>query len=162
MTDNNDQVKAKIEGWVTKNKDYAIKQAEMLQAVITRMANNSLEVKKFGLAVWSAIVVVGLDKPNRWLFLLALFTFILFGMLDIYYLYQERKFRDNFNRLTRIINGSIKTGDEQWISEGNFLRPDYSTSKFWGQIPKLLTSWANLPYLFTSLITIVLWFVPLP
>jgi len=160
MTENNDPL-GQVAGWVTNHKDYAIKQAEMLQAVITRMANNSLEVKKLGLTVWSAIVGVGLGKPNRRLFLLALFTFILFGMLDIYYLYQERKFRDNFNRLTRIISGSIETGDEPWISKGNFLKPDYSTGKFWGQIPNLLRSWANLPYLVTSLITIVLWFVPL-
>jgi hypothetical protein len=45
--------------WVKDNRDYLIKQSEMLQAVIGRMANNSLEVKKVGLTVWAAIVGFG-------------------------------------------------------------------------------------------------------
>ena len=148
--------------WVTKNRDYLIKQSEMLQNAITRMANNSLEIKKVGLTVWAAIVGFGFTTKNRYLFILAFVAFALFGVLDIYYLYLERKFRDNSNRLTRIISGYILSEDDEWIEKvkGNFLKPDNST-KFLGQIPNTLKSWANLPYLITFLITILLLVVPL-
>jgi hypothetical protein len=152
-----------VSEWVEKNKDYLVKQAEMLQSAITRMANNSLEVKKVGITIWAAIVGFGFTNRSASLFVLAFVAFLLFGVLDIYYLYLERKFRDNFNRLARILGGYIIPEDQEWIEKvkGNFLKPDNST-KFLGQIPNTLKSWANLPYLITFLITILLLVVPLP
>ena len=149
--------------FIKENRDYLIKQSEMLQAAIARMANNSLEIKKVGLTVWAAIVGFGFTRTNRYLFLLGFVAFALFGVLDIYYLYLERKFRDNSNRLTRIISGYITSEDSEWIEKvkGNFLKPDSST-KFLGQIPNTLKSWSTLPYLITFLITILLLIVPLP
>ncbi|MBD1833338.1 hypothetical protein H6F61_11780 [Cyanobacteria bacterium FACHB-472] len=149
--------------WVEKNREYLIKQSEMLQNAITRMANNSLEVKKVGITIWAAIVGFGFTNRSAALFVLAFFAFMLFGVLDIYYLYLERKFRDNFNRLSRILGGYIIPEDQEWIekAKGNFIKPDNST-KFLGQIPNTLKSWANLPYLITFLVTILLLVVPLP
>ncbi|KAM3092124.1 hypothetical protein ACKFKG_23300 [Phormidesmis sp. 146-35] len=149
--------------WVEKNREYLIKQSEMLQNAITRMANNSLEVKKVGITVWAAIVGFGFTSRSAVLFVLAFVAFALFGVLDVYYLYLERKFRDNFNRLARTLSGYIIPEDQEWIEKvkGNFLKPDNST-KFLGQIPNTLKSWANLPYLITFLITILLLVVPLP
>jgi hypothetical protein len=91
--------------WVKENRDYLIKQSEMLQNIVTRMANSSLTVKQVGLTVWAAIVGFGFTNKNPILFVLAFGVFALFGMLDIYYLYLERAFRKNFNRLSRIIGG---------------------------------------------------------
>jgi len=145
------------------NRDYWIKQSEMLQSAIARMANNSLEIKKVGLTVWAAIVGFGFTTTNRYLFLLAFVAFALFGVLDLYYLDLERKFRENFNRLARITSGYVTSEDDGWIEKmkGNFLRPDGS-SKFLEQFPSALKSWANLPYLITFLITVLLLVVPLP
>ena len=152
-----------VSDWIAENREYLIKQSEMLQNAITRMANNSLEVKKVGITVWAAIVGFGFTNRRAALFVLAFVAFALFGVLDVYYLYLERKFRDNFNRLSRIIGGYIIPEDQEWIEKvkGNFLKPDKST-KFLGQIPNTLKSWANLPYLITFLITILLLVVPLP
>jgi hypothetical protein len=149
--------------WVEQNKEYLIKQTELLQNAIARMANHSLEIKKVGLTVWAAIVGFGFTTTNRYLFLLAFVAFALFGVLDVYYLYLERKFRDNSHRLARIISGYITSEDSEWIEKvkGNFLKPDSST-KFLEQIPTTLKSWSNLPYLITFLITILLLVVPLP
>lgn len=149
--------------WVKEHRDYLIKQSEMLQNAISRMATNSLTIKQVGLTVWSAIVGFGFTNRNPALFGLAFVSFILFGLLDIYYLYLERKFRDNFNRLARMIGGYVSDGDDEWINKmkGNFLKPDSST-KFLGQLPNTLRSWSNLPYLITFLITIALLNVPLP
>lgn len=152
-----------VSDWIAENREYLIKQSEMLQNAITRMANNSLEVKKVGITVWAAIVGFGFTNRRAALFVLAFVAFALFGVLDVYYLYLERKFRDNFNRLSRILGGYIIPEDQEWIEKvkGNFLKPDKST-KFLGQIPNTLKSWANLPYLITFLITILLLVVPLP
>lgn len=149
--------------WIEENKEYLIKQSEMLQNAIARMANNSLEIKKVGLTVWAAIVGFGFTATNRYLFILAFVAFALFGVLDIYYLYLERKFRDNSNRLTRIIGGYITSEDDEWTErmKGNFLKPDGLT-KFLGQLPNTIKSWSNLPYLITFLITVLLLVVPLP
>jgi len=57
--------------WVKENREYLMKQSEMLQNVITRMANNSLTVKQVGLTVWAAIVGFGFTNKNAILFVLA-------------------------------------------------------------------------------------------
>jgi len=151
-----------VSDWIEENQNYLIKQTEMLQSAIARMSNNSLEVKKVGITVWSAIVGFGFANRNVALFMLAFVSFTLFGVLDAYYLYLERKFRDNFNRLVRILSGYTIPEDQEWIdkAKGNFLKPDTST-KFLIQISITLKSWANLPYLITFLITILLLFVPM-
>jgi hypothetical protein len=130
---------------------------------LTNFSNILLEIKKVGLTVWAAIVGFGFTTTNRYLFLLAFVAFALFGVLDIYYLYLERKFRDNFNRLARMISGYITNEDDEWIEKGkgNFPKPDRST-KFLEQVPNTLKSWSNLPYLITFLITGLLLVVPLP
>lgn len=151
-----------VSDWIEKNKDYLIKQTEMLQTVIVRMASNSLSVKQVGLSVWSALVGFGFANRSYALFILALTSFLLFGLLDIYYLYLERKFRDNFNRLTRILGGYISEGDDEWITRmrGNFVKPDSSTT-FLNQFMNTLESWSNLPYLVTFLATLLLLAIPL-
>ncbi|PSB03713.1 hypothetical protein [Merismopedia glauca] len=135
----------------------------MLQNAIVRMANNSLEVKKVGLTVWAAIVGFGFTNQNANLFVLAFVAFVLFGILDVYYLYLERRFRDNFNRLSRIINGYETSKDNEWIekSQGNFLKMDASTI-FLAELPHILQSWANLPYLIVFVMKIALVIAPLP
>ena len=155
--------------WVEKNREYLIKQSEMLQNMIARMANNSLTVKQVGLTVWAAIVGYGFTSKSSILFALAFIAFALFGVLDVYYLYLEKAFRKNFNRLVRIICGYASHDDEQWIEQmqqkgRNFLTPDLSPN-FLSQIfrkDSILQSWANLPYLITFLITIALLSMPLP
>ncbi|GAB4364782.1 MAG: hypothetical protein Kow00121_00760 [Elainellaceae cyanobacterium] len=150
------------------NQDYLIKQSEMLQNTITRMGSNSLTVKQVGLTIWAAIVGFGFQNKNPALFILAFIAFALFGLLDIYYLYLERAFRKNFNRLSRILGSYASNEDKQWIEQmqqrgGNFLIPDLSPN-FLGQLvskDSILKSWANLPYLIAFLITIVLLLVDL-
>jgi hypothetical protein len=154
--------------WVKEHREYLIQQSEMLQTIITRMSNSSLFVKQVGLTVWAAIVGFGFTNKNSILFILAFAAFALFGLLDIYYLYLERCFRKNFNRLSRIIGGYAFGEDEQWVEQmqkqgRNFLIPDLSPN-FLGQLfsqESVLKSWANLPYLITLLLTLVLLNVPL-
>ncbi|HEY9643763.1 MAG TPA: hypothetical protein V6C57_24955 [Coleofasciculaceae cyanobacterium] len=155
--------------WAKENREYLLKQSEMLQNIITRMANSSLTVKQVGLTVWAAIVGFGFTNKNPILFVLAFGSFALFGILDVYYLFLERAFRKNFNRLCRIIGNYASSEDELWVEQmqkqgRNFLIPDLSPS-FLKQLfskESIAKSWANLPYLITLMLTIVLLNVPLP
>jgi hypothetical protein len=142
---------------------YWMKQSDMLQGVINRMAANSLEVKKFGVTVWTAIVGFGVQNDNNGFFVLALAAVIVFGVLDLYYLFLERKFRDNFSRLSRLINGYGSDYDQQWAREkkGNFLSLAGS-AKFIPRLPSTIASWANLPYLIMLAVTITLFWVKFP
>jgi hypothetical protein len=143
--------------------DYWLKQSEMLQGVINRMASNSLEVKKFGLTVWTAIIGFGVTNKNDWFFGLALASVVVFGVLDLYYLFLERKFRDNFNRLVKLINGYGAEEDHRWAAEnqGNFMKLDRSV-RFLQRLPGTLASWANLPYLIMLAVTLALFIVDFP
>ncbi|MEO0407800.1 MAG: hypothetical protein AAF289_10655 [Cyanobacteria bacterium P01_A01_bin.135] len=144
----------------TDAQQYWIKQSELLQGVINRMASNSLEVKKFGVTVWTAIVGFGVSNNNGGFFKLALAAVVIFGILDLYYLFLERKFRDNYNRLVRLISGYGSPQEQQWATavKGNFMSLAGS-AKFLGGIPKVIASWANLPYLIMLAVTIWLFFV---
>ncbi|MHC5823696.1 MAG: hypothetical protein ACYT04_49660, partial [Nostoc sp.] len=107
----------------------------------------------------------GFTNRNRSLFALAFVAFVLFGILDVYYLFLERKFRKNFNRLAQILSGYGNSEDEHWLEKmkGNFVKPETDQStRFLKQLPDTITSWSNLPYLITFLITILLLIVPLP
>ena len=66
---------------------------EMIQAVVTRMAQNS-----FALKGWAVTLVTGLSafsavNRNRWIIVIAIIPIMLFWFLDSYYLQQERKYR---------------------------------------------------------------------
>lgn len=139
--------------------EFWIKQSDMLQGVINRMAANSMEVKKFGVTVWTVIVGFGVRNNNHGFFWLALASVFVFGVLDLYYLFLERKFRDNFNRLVRLINGCPSAKDQQWAADvqGNFMSLAGS-AKFLPRFPSTLASWANIPYLIMLIVTIALFF----
>ncbi|MBW4516393.1 MAG: hypothetical protein KME11_14375 [Timaviella obliquedivisa GSE-PSE-MK23-08B] len=157
MTDKNQNI-------VTVNREFLIKQSEMLQGIITRMANSSLTVKQVGIGIWSALVGFGFTHKVRPLFVLALISFVMFGLLDIYYLLLERRFRDNFNRLARVIMGFEPETPQLMIRlKGNFLKPDkISRLQALKQYLDAFKSWANLPYLVIILITLIILTQPLP
>lgn len=69
------------------------KHLEFIQAVITRMANNSFAIKGWSITLVSAILVVTYQLSDwRYAFLALLPTLVFWG-LDGYYLHQERLFR---------------------------------------------------------------------
>jgi hypothetical protein len=143
---------------IKENRDYLIKQSEMLQAIIARMASNSLAVKQLGFTTWTALVGFGFTNKTPSLFVLALISLISMGFLDMYYLLLERRFRTSFNRLTELLCGFNDQALEQIKSvKGNFVKPEsLSTDRALQMYLNTLNSWANLPYLLVILITLVI------
>lgn len=83
-----------------------IKHLEFIQNTIKRMADNSLSIKKFCSAFYTAILVVLLT--NRSIIDIAIYVYVLlmlaivaFTVLDAYYLALEKEFRDLYNKVYR-------------------------------------------------------------
>lgn len=115
---------------IKENREYLVKQSEMLQAVITRMASNSLAVKQLGFSIWTALVGFGFTNKTSSLFVLAIIALILLAWLDMYYLFLERRFRNNFNRLTELLCGFDDHALENMQRlKGNFLKLEHIPAK---------------------------------
>lgn len=73
-----------------KLKDYLMKEVEIIQGIINRMAFNSFLIKG-----WAITLVVGtlLLKGNKNQVLIAFIPLIVFWLLDGYFLWQERMYR---------------------------------------------------------------------
>lgn len=143
---------------VKDNRDYLIKQSEMLQAIIARMAGNSLAVKQLGFTTWTALVGFGFTNKTPSLFILALIALIFMGFLDMYYLLLEERFRNSFNKLTELLCGFNDQALEQMKElKGNFVKPEVlDTSKAFQMYLSSLQSWANFPYLTIIVITLII------
>ncbi|GBR75911.1 hypothetical protein NO2_0539 [Candidatus Termititenax persephonae] len=76
------------------NKGYLFKEIDLIQAVITRMANNSFFIKG-----WTVTLVVAtlLLKGVKFQILISLLPLFSFWFLDAYFLRQERMYRKLYN-----------------------------------------------------------------
>ena len=86
------------------NNDLRIKHLELIQTIISRMANNSFLIK--GWTITISLAGFGLfANSNKTIFLfLILFSTIIFWILDAYYLRQERLFRKLYEEASIIKN----------------------------------------------------------
>ncbi len=74
--------------------DQTIKHLELIQAVISRLAQNSFTIKSIAITlVVAALAFIGSSKGNSTHLLMALVPTITFWGLDAHYLRQERLFR---------------------------------------------------------------------
>lgn len=81
--------------------NYKIKHLEMLQAVVTRLANNSFQIKNWCLVLLGAIWGIALKDEGANIQLEGKLTcalILMFWILDSYYLQKERLFRNMYDR----------------------------------------------------------------
>jgi hypothetical protein len=76
-----------------------MKHLEMIQAVITRMANNQFMVKGWCITLVSALVALSVGKDgNPYVIVTTLLPVVMFWYLDGFFLQQERLFRKIYDR----------------------------------------------------------------
>jgi len=80
----------------------------MIQRVITRLAQNSFQIKAWSATIFTAILVVTFSFINILIFIVLLIVMTLFWYLDSYYLKQERLFRRLYNKKVGEYNEKIK------------------------------------------------------
>ena len=75
------------------NRDFFLKEIDIIQSAINRMASNSFLIKG-----WTITLVVGvfLLKGTNMQIFIALIPIVMFWGLDAYFLYQERLFRARY------------------------------------------------------------------
>lgn len=71
---------------------------KMLQAVITRMAGNSFQVKTWCITLTSALLALS-SKDARHMVFVAYLPVLIFWWLDAYFLHQERLFRELYDHV---------------------------------------------------------------
>ena len=69
-----------------------IRHLELVQGIISRMANNSFMLKGWAVTLVAGIFVLAGKDTNKLYFLVAYIPVIVFWGLDAYYLLQERLF----------------------------------------------------------------------
>jgi hypothetical protein len=85
--------------------DHEIKHLDLVQSVISRMAQNSFHLKGWSVTVATAIFAFAAKESSPGLATLALFPAVAFWCLDAYYLRQERLYR----KLYEAIADPLKT-----------------------------------------------------
>lgn len=103
--------------------EHTIKHLELIQAVITRLAQNSFAYKGWSITIVAALFALGAKEANPQYLLVALLPTVAFWGLDAYYLRQERLFRKLYDAVRRAAPTDL---------EGNPFSMD--TSPYTGQV----------------------------
>src|SRR6516162_7621959 len=84
-----------------KTAELRVKQLEMLQAIIARLANYGATLKNYCITLTTAVTGFAITLRQPIAVLLALIPIIIFALLDAQFLRNERRFRGLFDELTR-------------------------------------------------------------
>jgi len=83
-----------------------MKHLEMIQNIISRMANNSFLIKGWCIVLVSALFALNVGEKNDALIYLPLLPLVSFWVLDGYFLWQERLYRKLYNKVKDLIDES--------------------------------------------------------
>lgn len=94
-----------------------IKHLEFIQATITRMNQNSFQIKRWMITLVSALLALYASSENPVYIIIAVVPTFVFWLLDAYYLQQERRFRGVYNDVAGL------TSDDSRINVREFEMP---------------------------------------
>ncbi len=125
-------------------KEYMLKEIEIIQAIIKRMAFNSFMIK--GWAITLVVVTLLLRGTEKYKVWLAFIPLLVFWFLDAYFLWQERMYRKLYDW---VINNRLKTEDHLF---------DLNAYRFKGEVqPKLRIMFSTtLGWFYGSIVVLVL------
>lgn len=79
-----------------------IRNLEMIQNIITRMANNSFLLKGWSITIISGLLSLNLERLNFAIYFLIYSVIVLFLFVDTYYLQFERRYRALYEECRKI------------------------------------------------------------
>lgn len=83
------------------NNDNKLKHLEFIQNTITRMASNSFMLKGWCVTIVSALIALSIKESDYRLYLAAFIPVVVFWILDSYYLWLEKVFRDLYKEVAK-------------------------------------------------------------
>jgi hypothetical protein len=104
------------------------KHMDYVQAVITRLANNSVLLKGWALTLSSAVLGFAITQKHAGLALAALVPVTAFWLLDTYYLRQERAFRDLYAAVAAKQVRDFKIEPKQYVANHSWPSVGFSVS----------------------------------
>lgn len=78
-----------------------IRHLEFIQAIISRMANNSFLIKGWCITLVSALLGLAAKDNDKKFIIVVLFPALMFWLLDAYFLRQERLFRRKYSEVAQ-------------------------------------------------------------
>lgn len=87
--------------------DEKMKHLEMIQNIITQMANNSFLLKGWVVTLLAGIFALSWNQDGFLHYLLVYIPVFMFWFLDAYYLKQERLYRGLYDQVRQMNNASI-------------------------------------------------------
>jgi hypothetical protein len=105
--------------------DKKLKHLDMIQGVVNRLANNSFMLKGWSVMIVAALLALSAATQEKIaLMLIAFIPLLVFWILDGYFLWQERLFREIYNQVIQkdekeidfVMNpGDFSAGRNTWI-----------------------------------------------
>lgn len=96
-----------------------IKHLELIQTIINRLANNSFLVKGWCITLVAAVLGLLSKDTNKRLIIIVYFLIVMFWILDAYFLYQEKLFRNLYNQVRSTNNEDIDFSMNAYEINGN-------------------------------------------
>lgn len=122
------------------DKTDALKYIDILQACITRMANNSEKCKTWCITIVAALIALSLNGAQGGYRYLIFIPIASLWFLDAFYLYLEREFRFIYNKYLELYNGEI-------IPDSTYkIDPSVFAQFRWGKICKQARSISIFPF----------------
>lgn len=88
----------RLVGWRKVGMDESkIRNLEMIQEIINRMANNSFLIKGWSITIAGVLFSLNIESLCESIYFLICFLIVLFWLLDAYYLQLERQYRNLYN-----------------------------------------------------------------
>lgn len=107
-----------------------LKNLELVQAVINRMANNSFMLKGWAVTLISGIFVLAGKDTDKLYFLVAYIPILIFWGLDAYYLLQERLYRSLYDKVRQMDEDKIDFSLKATVQEFNNEKNRYNSCLF--------------------------------
>lgn len=124
--------------------DNKLKHLEMIQNIISRMANNSFLLKGWTVTLVAGIFAISSKEADKIYFLIAYIPVFVFWGLDSYYLLQERLYRSLYDTIRDMdendIDFSLKATSKDFPSDKNcYCNCVFSKTELWFYLPLALT-----------------------
>lgn len=116
------------------------KHIDLVQSVISRMSANSFLLKGWDVTLVSALVALGASASSRSLVAVCFIPTVSFWILDSYYLWQERIFREIYKAVITKSEEQIDFSVDPTVFRGkvgSWFMTMFSATEFWFYLPIL-------------------------
>lgn len=115
------------------------KHLELIQNVITRMAQNSFAYKGWMLTILTGVLALSIKELNGGIHYISIIPIIGFWGLDAYYLRQERLFRKLYDHVRQAETTDFSMNTSPFNKQvSNWFATLFSKTIFWLYVPALI------------------------